>query len=144
MVAPAISLRKAEAGCDEVRSNGRPRRIGGGLRGTRNGRARNKSRGMARSMMALRESSDSATPHIPVLGREAVEFLIVRDGGIYIDGSYGAGGYTRLILAAAADARVIGIDRDQSAVARGADLVEAAKGRLTQVEDRVSNLDGVA
>ena len=95
-------------------------------------------------MMALRESSDSATPHIPVLGREAVEFLNVRDGGIYIDGTYGAGGYTRLILAAAADARVIGIDRDQSAVARGADLVEAAGGRLTLIEDRFSNLDAVA
>ena len=36
----------------------------------------------------------------------------VRDGGIYIDATFGAGGYTRAILAAA-DCRVIGIDRDQ-------------------------------
>jgi 16S rRNA (cytosine1402-N4)-methyltransferase len=95
-------------------------------------------------MMALRESSEPATPHVPVLGREAVGFLNVRDGGVYIDGTYGAGGYTRLILGAAPGARVIGIDRDQSAVARGADQVEAAQGRLTLVEDQFSNLDGVA
>jgi 16S rRNA (cytosine1402-N4)-methyltransferase len=81
--------------------------------------------------------------HIPVLGRAAIEFLKVRDGGTYIDGTFGAGGYTRAILAAA-DCKVIGIDRDQSAIALGADLVEAALGGLTLVEDRFSNLDAVA
>ena len=40
--------------------------------------------------------------HIPVLGRPAVEFLNVRDGGVYIDATFGAGGYTRAILDAAA------------------------------------------
>jgi len=81
--------------------------------------------------------------HIPVLGRPAVDFLNVHDGGIYIDGTFGAGGYTRAILAAA-DCEVIAIDRDQSAVSRGADLVEEAKGRLTLTEDRFSNLDAIA
>jgi 16S rRNA (cytosine1402-N4)-methyltransferase len=81
--------------------------------------------------------------HIPVLGPQAVAALNVRDGGVYIDGTFGAGGYTRLILAAA-DCRVIGIDRDQSAIARGADLVEQAQGRLTLIEDRFSALDEVA
>ncbi|RDV04965.1 16S rRNA (cytosine(1402)-N(4))-methyltransferase RsmH [Undibacter mobilis] len=88
--------------------------------------------------------SDADAPHIPVLGREAVGFLDVRDGGVYIDGTFGAGGYTRLILDAARGANVIGIDRDQSAVARGADLVQHAAGRLTLVEDRFSHLDDVA
>jgi 16S rRNA (cytosine1402-N4)-methyltransferase len=81
--------------------------------------------------------------HVPVLGRPALELLNVRDGGIYIDGTFGAGGYSRAILAAA-DAQVIGIDRDQSAVAGGADLVQSANGRLTLVEDRFSALDRVA
>lgn len=81
--------------------------------------------------------------HVPVLGRPAVEFLQVRDGGIYIDGTFGAGGYTRAILNAA-DCTVIGIDRDQSAIALGADLVEQANGRLTLSEDRFSNLDAIA
>lgn len=81
--------------------------------------------------------------HIPVLGRLAVEFLNVRDGSVYIDGTFGAGGYTRAILAAA-DCTVIGIDRDQTAIASGAGLVEDAKGRLTLIEDRFSNLDKIA
>lgn len=81
--------------------------------------------------------------HIPVLGRPALDFLNVHDGGVYIDGTFGAGGYTRAILSAA-NCKVIGIDRDQTAIARGADLVEEAQGRLTLVEDQFSNLDTIA
>jgi 16S rRNA (cytosine1402-N4)-methyltransferase len=81
--------------------------------------------------------------HIPVLARPAIEHLNIRDGGIYIDGTFGAGGYTRLILEAA-NTHVIGIDRDQSALARGFGLVEAFGGGLTLVEDRFSALDRVA
>jgi len=82
-------------------------------------------------------------PHIPVLGRPALEFLNVRDGGVYIDGTFGAGGYTRAILAAA-DCRVIAIDRDPSAIALGAEMVAQAQGRLTLIEEQFSNLDRVA
>jgi 16S rRNA (cytosine1402-N4)-methyltransferase len=81
--------------------------------------------------------------HIPVLVREAIDFLKVCAGGVYIDGTFGAGGYSRAILEAA-DARVIGIDRDQTAVARAADLVEAARGRLIVTEDRFSALERIA
>jgi 16S rRNA (cytosine1402-N4)-methyltransferase len=81
--------------------------------------------------------------HIPVLGRQAVAFLSVGDGRVYIDATFGGGGYTREILATA-NCTVIGIDRDQRAVARGADLVQAAGGRLILVEDRFSNLQSVA
>ncbi len=81
--------------------------------------------------------------HIPVLGRPALEFLNVHDGGVYIDATFGAGGYTRAILAAA-DSRVIGIDRDRHAIALGADLVEAAQARLTLIEERFANLDTAA
>ena len=77
--------------------------------------------------------------HIPVLAPQVVNFLHPRDGGLIVDGTFGAGGYTRAILAAA-NCRVIGIDRDQSAIARGADLVEGAGGRLTLVGDRFSAL----
>src|SRR5947209_6464954 len=50
--------------------------------------------------------------HVPVLARPALEFLNIRDGGVYIDGTFGAGGYSRAILAAA-NTEVIGLDRDQ-------------------------------
>ena len=81
--------------------------------------------------------------HVPVLVRPAIELLNLRIGGIYVDGTFGAGGYSRAMLEAA-DVRVIGIDRDRTAIANGAGLVEAAGGRLTLVEDRFSALDEVA
>src|SRR5579862_1228677 len=80
--------------------------------------------------------------HIPVLGRRAVEWLGVRDGGLYVDATFGAGGYAQAILATPGT-RVIGIDRDQSAIAQGAGLVEQAQGRLDLVEDRFSNLETI-
>src|SRR5499433_2163269 len=98
-------------------------------------------------MMASRDSGRAVAGglarHIPVLGRPTVEFLAVRAGGVYIDATFGAGGHTRDILAAA-NCNVIGIDRDQSAIARGADLVRDASGRLVLVEDKFSNLQTVA
>jgi 16S rRNA (cytosine1402-N4)-methyltransferase len=80
--------------------------------------------------------------HIPVLGRRAVEFLDVRAGGLYVDATFGAGGYTKIILETPG-ARVTGIDRDQSAIAAGFDLVETANGRLDLVEDRFSDLAAI-
>ena len=80
--------------------------------------------------------------HVPVLVRQAVDLLDVRAGGRYVDATFGAGGYARAILATPG-AQVIGIDRDQRAIARGADLVEAFAGRLTLIEDRFSALENV-
>jgi 16S rRNA (cytosine1402-N4)-methyltransferase len=78
------------------------------------------------------------SPHVPVLGRQAVELLNPRKGGLYIDATFGAGGYSRAILGTGA--RVIGIDRDRSAIAGGFDLADQSAGRLTLVEDQFSNL----
>ncbi len=79
------------------------------------------------------------TRHIPVLGRQAIELLAPRAGGIYVDATFGAGGYSRAILDVAGT-RVVGIDRDRSAIAGGFDLVDRSEGRLTLVEERFSNL----
>lgn len=81
--------------------------------------------------------------HVPVLLREAVEALRPRDGGRYLDGTFGAGGYTRALLAAA-DTKVLALDRDPMAIAAGADLVSQARGRLTLAEARFSQLEDVA
>jgi 16S rRNA (cytosine1402-N4)-methyltransferase len=94
------------------------------------------------SLRALLQGSDmnpQPPRHIPVLGREAVEMLKPRDGGIYVDATFGAGGYSRAILDVAG-ARVIGIDRDRSAISAGLDLVDRSAGRLTLAEDRFSDL----
>ncbi|KRQ14077.1 ribosomal RNA small subunit methyltransferase H [Bradyrhizobium pachyrhizi] len=83
--------------------------------------------------------SERAPRHISVLGREAVAHLAPRAGGIYVDATFGAGGYSRAILDVA-ETRVIGIDRDRTAITGGFDLVDGAGGRLTLIEDRFSNL----
>ena len=80
--------------------------------------------------------------HIPVLARRVVDWLAVRPGGLYVDATFGGGGYARIVLQTA-DARVIGIDRDPAAVAHGAALVEAAQGRLKLVEEQFSNLQAI-
>ena len=65
--------------------------------------------------------------------------LAPRDGGLYVDATFGAGGYSRMILDMAAT-RVIGIDRDRTAISGGFDLVDRSAGRLTLVEARFSSL----
>jgi 16S rRNA (cytosine1402-N4)-methyltransferase len=84
----------------------------------------------------------SAQRHISVLGREAVEWLAPRAGGIYVDATFGAGGYSRAILDVSGT-KVIGIDRDRTAIAGGFDLVDRSEGRLVLVQDRFSNLSEV-
>jgi 16S rRNA (cytosine1402-N4)-methyltransferase len=86
--------------------------------------------------------SPAGSRHIPVLGREAVEWLAVKSGGTYLDATFGAGGYSRAILDVPGT-RVLGIDRDRSAIAGGFDLVDRSDGRLTLVEDRFSRLDDI-
>jgi len=83
------------------------------------------------------------TRHVPVLLRQAIGYIAPRDGGVYIDGTFGAGGYAAAILGAA-DARVIGVDRDANAIAGGRAQAEASGGRLTLVEGRFAALDAIA
>ncbi len=71
----------------------------------------------------------SDQPHIPVMLDEVLTHLQPRDGGLYVDGTFGAGGYTRGILGAA-DCRVLGIDRDPSARETAERMKPAYKGRF--------------
>jgi 16S rRNA (cytosine1402-N4)-methyltransferase len=96
-------------------------------------------------MMAGRDEdvAGGLARHIPVLARQAFDLLRPRGGGVYIDGTFGAGGHTRAILDVPGT-RVIAIDRDRNAVAGGRALMEKAAGRLVLVQHRFSNLDRVA
>ncbi len=80
--------------------------------------------------------------HVPVLVEEAIRFLAPDAGGTFIDGTFGAGGYTRAMLDRGAT--VIAIDRDGDAIAAGSAMERAAGGRLTLVEGRFSDLDRIA
>lgn len=81
--------------------------------------------------------------HVPVLLSEVVRTLAPTDGKTYLDGTFGAGGYSRAILAAA-NCRVIAIDRDPDAISAGASLADEFAPRLTLVSGTFSNLDEVA
>ncbi|TFF19734.1 16S rRNA (cytosine(1402)-N(4))-methyltransferase RsmH [Jiella endophytica] len=80
--------------------------------------------------------------HVPVLLQEVVGALVPTTGQIVVDGTFGAGGYTRALLAGGAE--VLAIDRDPTAIAAGQPLIAAAAGRLTLVEGRFSELDAIA
>jgi 16S rRNA (cytosine1402-N4)-methyltransferase len=80
--------------------------------------------------------------HIPFLLREVLEALAPAPGQVVIDGTFGAGGYTRAILARGA--AVVAIDRDPDAIAAGAALAKESGGRLRLVQNAFSHLDAVA
>ena len=84
----------------------------------------------------------TGAPHIPVMLDEVLHALEPRDGGLYIDGTFGAGGYSRAILSAA-DCRLIGIDRDPSVRPAAEHLKQAAPGRFVFVEAPFSAMEEV-
>jgi 16S rRNA (cytosine1402-N4)-methyltransferase len=77
-----------------------------------------------------------------VLLEEVMRFLRPAAPGTFIDATFGAGGYSRAILATGA--AVVAIDRDATAIAAGADLERAFGDRLTLVEGRFANLNVIA
>jgi 16S rRNA (cytosine1402-N4)-methyltransferase len=86
--------------------------------------------------------SEAAPRHVPVLIEEVLSALALSDGALVVDGTFGAGGYTRRFLDAGA--KVIAIDRDPSAVRAGMELVMEANGRLTLIEGRFGELGEIA
>lgn len=84
------------------------------------------------------------TRHVPVLLAEVCEALAVKRGGLFIDGTFGAGGYTRAILDAHPQNKVIAIDRDPDAIAGGATMAARFKKRLMLVPGRFGDLDTIA
>jgi len=77
--------------------------------------------------------------HIPVLLAEVLEALQTKAGETIIDGTFGAGGYTRAILEAGAS--VVAIDRDPDAIAAGRELEQKSSGGLRLVQAPFSTLD---
>lgn len=78
-------------------------------------------------------------PHIPVLLAEVIAGLAAAPGETFVDGTFGAGGYSRAILEKGA-ARVYAFDRDPEAIHEGEALAASSGGRLTLVPERFSRM----
>lgn len=79
--------------------------------------------------------------HDPVMAKEVIAALAPRAGGVYVDATFGAGGYSRAILDSA-QCRVIGFDRDPNAIRDGAALKRVFEERLSLVERPFSEIAG--
>jgi 16S rRNA (cytosine1402-N4)-methyltransferase len=90
-------------------------------------------------MSPARENFGVPAPHVPVLLDEVIAGLAVAPGETHVDGTFGAGGYTRAILEKGA-ARVYAFDRDPDAITEGEILAASSGGRLTLVPERFSRM----
>jgi 16S rRNA (cytosine1402-N4)-methyltransferase len=79
------------------------------------------------------------TGHIPAMLREVLAQLAPRQGGIYLDGTFGGGGYAAAILDTAG-CTLWGIDRDPDAIARGAAVAERFPGRLHLIQGQFGDM----
>jgi 16S rRNA (cytosine1402-N4)-methyltransferase len=86
--------------------------------------------------------------HIPVMVHEAIACLNLRPGGVYVDGTFGRGGYTKEILNHEAGVKVIGIDRDPSAKIIAdqlriefGDRFEFVTGVFSQIDEHLQTLN---
>ena len=81
----------------------------------------------------------ATAPHIPVLLDEVIAGLEPQSGETHVDGTFGAGGYTRAILSSGA--RVYAFDRDPDAIAGGRAMEAASDGALILIPATFSALD---
>jgi 16S rRNA (cytosine1402-N4)-methyltransferase len=88
-------------------------------------------------MMTL---APNVTRHVPVMLTEVLDALAPRDGALYVDGTFGLGGYTRALLETA-QCKVCGIDRDPQAIAAGAVLAAQHPGRLELFNGRFGDME---
>ncbi|HSB33337.1 MAG TPA: 16S rRNA (cytosine(1402)-N(4))-methyltransferase, partial [Nitrospirota bacterium] len=105
---------------------------------------RNEKRGTRQKDEPHSEFRIANLEHKPVLLREAVDFLAPRGGGVYVDGTLGAGGHAAEILKRSApDGIVIGLDRDPEAVERSKANLAAFGGRAVVRHANFRDLSGV-
>ncbi|WP_395175239.1 16S rRNA (cytosine(1402)-N(4))-methyltransferase RsmH [Roseibium alexandrii] len=95
-------------------------------------------------MMALGDKTDDLAAggperHVPVLLNEVLEWLDPQPGTVMVDGTFGAGGYSRKLLERGAT--VVGVDRDPDAIAGGQELVTQSDGRLILVPGQFADLE---
>lgn len=77
--------------------------------------------------------------HVSVLLDECIENLAIKPGGIYVDGTLGLGGHSYEIASRLTTGRLIGIDRDETAIARAGERLAPFAGKITLVHGNFSD-----
>ncbi|HEX7657764.1 MAG TPA: 16S rRNA (cytosine(1402)-N(4))-methyltransferase RsmH [Sphingomonas sp.] len=89
--------------------------------------------------MTALDATAADAPHIPVLVDEVIDALAILPGERHVDATFGAGGYTRAMLAKGAT--VFAFDRDPDAIREGETLVRDGEGRLALIEAPFSAME---
>lgn len=81
--------------------------------------------------------------HIPVLLRECVDGLNIDPNGIYVDGTLGLGGHSFEIASRLEKGRLIGVDRDETAIERAGERLKEFGGKVTLVHGNFCNIPDI-
>ncbi len=92
--------------------------------------------------MSARPETAADRGHRPVMAGEVVAMIEPRAGAVYVDGTFGGGGYTKALLDAA-ECKVVGIDRDPDAIRRGAAMAAEYGDQLELIEGRFGDMAGL-
>jgi 16S rRNA (cytosine1402-N4)-methyltransferase len=94
---------------------------------------------MARGEQSTAPDAGGPARHVPVLLGPVLQYLAPQPGEVFVDGTFGAGGYSRALIELGAN--VVGVDRDPDAIAGGQQLVRESGSRLTLVQGQFADLD---
>jgi 16S rRNA (cytosine1402-N4)-methyltransferase len=92
-------------------------------------------------MSSVLSTTPPAEPHLPVLLTEVLDALAIAPGERHVDGTFGAGGYSRAM--AARGARVFAIDQDPDAIAEGQGVIAASDGAIMLVQGNFAEMDAL-
>tara|TARA_R110000782_G_scaffold167129_5_gene259185 strand:+ start:36015 stop:37001 length:987 start_codon:yes stop_codon:yes gene_type:complete len=92
-------------------------------------------------MSAAVATTEASAPHVPVLLDEVLAALAIRPGETHVDGTYGAGGYSRAM--AGAGAHVVAIDRDPDAIAEGRERIAREGDDIRLIEGPFSAMEAL-
>lgn len=81
--------------------------------------------------------------HYSVMLKETVDGLLIKDDGVYADGTLGGGGHTQEILKRSKSAKVLGIDQDTDAIAAASERLKDFDDRVIYVNDNFKNITAV-
>lgn len=89
--------------------------------------------------LLIEDILENTMPHIPVLADEVIRYLSPKDGEIFIDGTFGAGGYTKAILKSS-NCKVIALDRDPDVAEFAADVTKEFGSRFSFIQGNFADM----